>query len=194
MNQRGLNRLAAAVVLPVVMGCQGGLHHEGEQRLTFMGSYGEPVSDGVAWKAGKGTGQNAALTVGYDYFVKDRLALMVNGTPYRIYNQSDGDVYAGEFQIGLRYYICDFDVFDRPMAFYAEALGGIMQGRRSVPETGHTFNFTQDTGVGFEWRIGENVSWISGYRVKHLSDGDFFDDENPAQNDQFVYTGLAISW
>jgi hypothetical protein len=38
------------------------------------------------------------------------------------------------------------------------------------------------------------VSWISGYRMKHLSNADLFGDDNPAQNDHHIYTGLAFSW
>jgi opacity protein-like surface antigen len=181
-------------VLPMLVGCRGGLHEKGEQRIRVVGSYGEPIRSGIAYNAGRGTGQNAALTIGYDRFVTDRLALMVDGTPYRIYNQDEGDVYTGEFQVGVRYYFWEFDVFGTAGAMYGEMLGGIMLGSNSVPEEGHTFNFTQDTGLGFEFELNERISLNTGYRMKHLSNGGMFNDDNPSQNDHHVYVGVAISW
>ena len=187
-------QLTTILVVGCVVGCNGGLHYEGERRFSIMASYGEPLTEGIVWNAGHGTGQNAALTVGYEHFLTDRLALLGNLTPYRVYNQGDADVYAGEFQLGLRYYLWEFDLLSKAWATYVEVLGGITYGARSIPEEGSSFNFTQDTGVGLEMQITDGVSWFSGYRLKHLSNGNLFNDDNPSQNDHFVYTGLAISW
>ncbi len=185
---------AAVVLLVGLVGCHGGMHQKGDQQITFMGSYGEPFNEGFVWNGADGTGQNGAFTVGYNYFLDDRIALMINGTPYRIYNQSDGDIYAGEFQMGFRYYFFEFDLLEKPLGLYAEMLGGLTYGSNSIPEEGSNFNFTHDTGAGFEWQLSDNVSWISGYRLKHLSNGNFFNDDNPSQNEHHVYTGLAVSW
>ncbi len=180
--------------LGLVSGCTGGSHFRGEQRFSIMGSYGQPFNEGFVWNGGDGTGQDAGLTVGYDYFLEDRLALTGTLTPYRIYNQDDGDIYAGEFQLGLRYYFWEFDLLAKPFSLYGEILGGVTYGARSIPEEGSNFNFTQDTGLGFETQIADGVAWFGGYRLKHLSNGNFFNDDNPAQNDHFVYTGISFSW
>ena len=186
--------IPAAIALCLVAGCNGGLHHKGEQRFSVIGSYGEPFNESFVWKGGDGSGQEAALTLGYDYFLEDRLALIGTVTPYRIYNQSDGDTYAGEIQLGLRYYIWEFELFSTPGAVYGEMLGGVTYGSRSIPEEGSSFDFTQDTGLGMEMQISDDVSWFTGYRLKHLSNGNFFNDDNPAQNEHFVYLGVAFSW
>ena len=175
-----------------LIGCQESLHRRGEQRLGLVGSYGEPIKSAAIWSAGDGTGQNAAATIEYNKFTTDRTALLVTATPYRIYNQDDGDVYAGEFQLGLRYHFAKFELGTVPVGLYGEILGGLTYGARSVPDEGSNFNFTQDTGVGFEIQLTEEVSWINGYRLKHLSNGNLFNDDNPSQNDHFVYSGLSL--
>lgn len=181
------------VSLSIAMaGCQGGLHHKGEHRLQVTGSYGEPIGGNAVWPEGDGTGQNAGVTVEYDYFTADRLALVGAATPYRIYNQDDGDVFAYEIQFGLRYHFLDFEMGEVPVGLFGEALGGVTHGAKTIPETGSHFNFTQDTGIGVEARLTEDVSWIAGYRLKHLSNARMFDDDNPSQNDNFVYTGLSV--
>jgi len=85
-------------------------------------------------------------------------------------------------------------LFSTPGALYGEMLGGMTYGAQSIPEDGSNFNFTQDTGVGLEMQISDGVSWFTGYRLKHLSNAGLFDDDNPAQNENVVYTGVAFSW
>lgn len=183
--------LAASVV---GCGCSGGIHRQGEQRISLTAGYGLPIKSDVLYPDGEGRAESSSLTVGYDYFAADRLALHAVATPYRLYDQSDGNVYAGEFQLGLRYYFWEFAVIGMPVALYGEVLGGMMNGARSVPEEGSNTNFTQDTGVGFEVVLSPRLSWIGGYRLKHLSNGRIFrTDSNPSQNDHFVYTGLSMS-
>jgi hypothetical protein len=81
-----------------------------------------------------------------------------------------------------------------PVGLYAEALGGITASAKSIPEEGSNFNFTQDTGLGFEAHLDDRWRWFGGYRMKHLSNGDLFNDENPSQNNHYVFTGLAYSF
>jgi hypothetical protein len=173
-------------------GCHGGLHGKGERRLGIIGSYGEPIKGNAIWPEGDGRAQNAAVTLSYNHYVADRMAVLATATPYRIYNQSDGDIYAGEFQLGLRYHIWETDLGEVPVGLYAEALGGLTCAAKSVPEDGSHLNFTQDTGVGLEVELTDDISWISGYRLKHLSNGRLFGDDNPSQNDHFLYTGLTF--
>jgi hypothetical protein len=42
-------------------------------------------------------------------------------------------------------------------------------------------------------KLTDRISWTSGYRLKHLSNGNLFNDDNPSQNDHHVYTGIAIT-
>jgi opacity protein-like surface antigen len=188
-------RCGACAAIVLLAGCAGGIHHQGEHQFSLTGSFGHPIKGEIGWPDGAGRADNAGVTLGYAHFLRDRLALLAQLTPYRNYNQSDGDVWTAEYQMGLRYYFCDFDVAERPVALFAEALGGIMVGPRSVPEDGAHANFTQDTGVGVEVHLADHVAWITGYRFRHLSHGHVFgDDPNPSQNDHQVYTGIAISF
>jgi len=191
LGHRRVVHVAAIAAVCVLWGCSGGLHHQGDLRVGVLAAYEEPIRGETPWSDGLGRAQTAAMTVSGDYFLADRTALIVALTPYRIYNQSDGDVYAGEFQLGARYYITQWH---KPvdMALYAEILGGIMLARHSVPEAGSSFNFTQDTGIGVEVKLTDDISWVTGYRFKHLSNGDLFNDDNPSQNDHQVYTGFSI--
>lgn len=196
-NRRASRRICFCVIGASVMlwvwaaGCEGGLHRRGDWRAEVTTSYEESIRGETPWADGEGRSEAAAVTLGGDYFFADRTALLIGLTPYRIYNQSDGDIYAGEFQLGARYYITEWNK-PVPTALYAEVLGGITLGRHSIPEDGSAFNFTQDTGIGVEAKLTDNISWITGYRFKHLSNGNFFNDDNPSQNDHQIYTGISI--
>ncbi|MCA9251421.1 MAG: acyloxyacyl hydrolase [Phycisphaerales bacterium] len=178
--------------LVVCSGCQGGYHRKGDLQIAFTGTYGHAVKGETFWADGKGRGDSASASVGLNYFAEDRLALMAELTPMRFFNQSDGDAYSYELSLGARYYFAEFELGTMPVSLYAEILGGMMHGAHSIPEEGSNFNFTQDTGVGMEMKLADNVSWITGYRFQHLSNGDLFNDDNPSQNDNQVYTGIAI--
>lgn len=176
------------------VGCSGGVHRAGENQIGLTGSFGAAIKGETYWHDADGRADNAGVTVDYQRFLSDRWVVMAALTPARVYNQSDRDVYAGEFQAGFRYHFFEFDVGDRPVSLFAEILGGLLYGAHSVPERGSNFNFTQDLGAGVEVQLADRVSWVTGYRMKHLSNADLFNGENPAQNDHHVYTGIQISW
>ncbi len=185
----------AATLLPLLplTACTGGIHRQGQHQLSLHGSYGFPIKGDTLWPEGLGQAENVGVTIGYGYFARDRLALRAALTPYRRYRQPDGDAHAGELQVGLRYYFWDFEIGDTPVGLYAEALGGLMHASRRIPAGGAHTNFTQDAGVGFEVQFSDQISWITGYRYRHISHGHVFaGDPNPGQNDNQVYTGLAI--
>lgn len=188
--------ITATILLGIaaLTGCTGGIHRAGDQQFSLHASSDWPIRGEAIWPDGDGRAENFGVTLGYNYFFQDRWAFLTNVTPYRRYNQSDGDITAGEFQIGFRWFFWEFDLADVPVGLYAEALGGILHASQSVPELGSNTNFTQDTGVGFEARISDHVSWQAGYRLRHLSNGHIFGPENPSQNDSQVYVGIAISW
>jgi hypothetical protein len=187
-----IQRGGLTVLVIAVAGCEGGLHRQNDWQVTATGSYGHPIRGQVLWPDGDGRADNAAFTLGLNYFARDRVAVLGALTPYRVYNQSDGDVYAGEFQLGVRYYFWECPLGSVAMGLYGELLGGITYAARSVPEEGSNFNFTQDAGVGLEMQLSDTVSFVGGYRLKHLSNADLFNDSNPSQNDHHVYAGVAI--
>src|SRR5262245_46150363 len=190
-----LIRLIAALLPVLLTACTGGLHRAGEQQITLLGSTDHPIKGDVGfWPYGEGRADNAGVALAYNYFATDRFSIGAAITPYRVYNQSDGDVYAGELQIAARYYVADFKLGPAAVGVFGEILGGMMQSAKSVPETGTHTNFTQDTGLGVEIKLTDNVSWISGYRLRHLSNCYAFGPDNPSQNDHQVYTGIGISW
>ncbi len=174
------------------VGCSGGFHRKGDVQFSVTGTYGHAIKGETPWTDAKGRGDSASVSLGLNYFVEDRLALMAELTPMRIFNQSDADAYSYELSLGARYHFLEFDIGPMPVSMYGEIMGGFMHGLNSIPEEGSNFNFTQDTGVGVELKLADNVSWVTGYRFQHLSNGNFFNDDNPSQNDHQVYTGLAI--
>jgi hypothetical protein len=178
----------------LAMGRQGGMHHEGEHQASFIGSFGTAIKGETIRPNGDGRADNAGFTGPYSYDLSDRAAFSAALTPARIYNQSDQDVYTGEFQIGFRWHFFEFDIGTVPVGLYADVWGGMLYGARSVPDEGSNFNFTQDLGMGFEAEIMDNVYWTGGYRHKHLSNGDCFNDDNSSPNDNPVYPGIAFSW
>lgn len=192
---RALACILAICILGIpCLACNGGMHQKGEHQIGVAGTFGHAIKGQAIWPDGDGRADNAGVTVDYHYFVTDRLALGGAVVPYRNYNIAGRDAYAGEFQLGLRYYFFEFDLLDKPLGFYGELKGGLMQSSRSVPEEGTHTNFSQDSTLGVEWRLTENVSWQTGYRLRHVSNGYIFGSENPSQNDHQVFTGIAITW
>jgi len=177
---------ALAVWLPQAA-CTGGIHHRGQHQLSVTGAYGVPFDR-------TGRGDSAAIGLGYEYFARDRLAVAAAMTPYRNYDQGDGDAHAGELQVGVRWYFWELNLGKVPLAFYVDLLAGLTHSSRSVPEDGACTNFVEDAGIGVQVPITENVSWVAGYRLRHLSHAHVFGGEpNPGQDDQQFYTGLAFS-
>ena len=140
-----------------------------------------------------GRGDSTGVTIGYNYFLRDRLALMGALTPYRKYNQGDGDAYAAELQVGLRWYFWEFGGEARPGAVFTEGLAGAIYSSRSVPEEGTCTNFTGEIGVGLEVPLMEAICWVTSYRLRHLSHGHILHGKNPGEDDHEVYMGLAVA-
>jgi len=178
--------LATLSLVVVAGGCVGGPHRRGEHQLTLTGLFAHPFDT-------DGRGDSAGAMVGYNYFLRDRLALMGAITPYRNYNQGDGDAYAAEVQVGLRWYFWEFGGEPRPVAVFSEGLAGVIYSSRSVPEDGTCTNLTDEIGVGFEVPLTDGIRWITGYRLRHLSHGHILHGKNPGEDDQEAYMGLALS-
>ena len=178
--------LAAMSLTVIVSGCTGGPHCRGDRQLTVTGLFAHPFDT-------DGRGDSAGVTIGYNCFLRDRLALMGAVTPYRIYNQGDGDAYSAEFQLGLRWYFWEFGDEPHSVAFFGEGLAGVIYSARSVPEDGTNTNFTGEIGVGLEVPLTDCIRWVTGGRLRHLSHGHILHGKNPGEDDQQVYTGLAFS-
>jgi len=180
--------------LLVAAGCNfsGGLHRQEEREVVVEASYGHAdPSQPFLWQ-GIGDANDYGLIAGYAYYWRDRVGLQAKLTPVRIYDQSDGRVYACEFQIGFRYYFWEAE----DLGVFLEALGGVSYADKSVPpEDGTHFNFTQDTGLGLEYLINDRWSVLGGYRYSHMSNGRGTDrTKNPSQNDHEWWLGIGYSW
>ncbi len=192
---RWLPALAAPLLTAAMMlGCTGGLHRAGQQQVSLSGSFGHAIKGDVLWPYGLGRADNAGVTLGYHYFTADRWALGVAVTPYRSFNQLGVDSEAAELQLGARYYFAEFDAGGLPVGLFAEMWGGMLTANHPTPPAGSHTNFTQNTGLGFEVQLSEHISWISGYHLRHMSNCYVFGEDNPSQNDHFVFTGLAFAW
>lgn len=186
--------LSIVAVTLTCAGCGSGIHRRGEHQVTLLGSYDHPIKGQAIWPDGDRRARQRRAGRRLQLFSHRSFLGGRGDYPYRNYNQSDGDAAAAELQVALRYHFADFEIVNTPVGLYAELLGGMMQSSASVPEAGSHTNFTQDAGVGMEVRLGEGFSWLTGYRLRHVSNGYIFSDKNPSQNDHQVYTGLAFSW
>lgn len=191
-------RIAASLLIVLTLipmiGCTGGIHRKGDQQISVVGVYGHPIKGDAIWPGGDGEAENGGVTASYHYYFADRFAFATNLTPYRNYSQTNGDIPTGEFSLGVRYMFAEFDIFSRPIGLFAEANGGLMYAAKSVPPGGANTNFTQETGLGFEYRITDAISCVGGYHLRHVSDGYLFATENPSQNDHSVFMGIAFSF
>ena len=168
--------------------CQGGLHREGESQIDLLGSYGWPVNE-VKQRA-----ENAALSVRYQHFVRDRTSLMAGITPVRIYKRDDDRIYEFEFQVGARYYPWEFHIGKLPIALFGETAGGVAWAEEPVPPAGTEWNLTFELGAGLEFHLTDRLLWMVGYRFRHLSNGKGQVRKNPSQDDDQVFFGLSYNW
>ena len=179
----------AACLLVLLGGCaNGGLHHHGEHQFAVTGLFAHPFDE-------TGRGDNAGATLGYAYYFHDRWAFLAEVTPYRNYNIPDGDAAASSWQIGVRWHFWEFEAGELPVGLYADLRAGMMYSSRSVPRDGENVNFIEDIGLGCELKLADNLSWMTGCRLSHLSHAHVFGGApNPGQDDFVVYTGLGFSW
>ena len=179
------------MVTVVLAGCQGGLHRRGDQQIVVQADYGEPMrGNSYLGLTGGGSAANAGLTLGNHYFIEDRVAV-VGSVSYRYFDQSDGPVHAAELEMGLRFFFLEFGT----VAFSFDIYIGGMVGTRSVPETGSHGNFLAGLGPTAEIQLGKKLSVLLGYQFRHLSNGGGFrDPDNPTQNDNRFYVGVALPW
>lgn len=193
---RGLVRnFLLGLLLYCVAGCKGGLHREGDGQVEVLGSVGIPVKgDFALWWRGEGEAKNAALSVNYQHFVRDRVTVTAGLTPLRLYDQEGDTVYQAEFQAGTRYYPWEFPAWKTPVALYGEVLGGVSWASEPIPPIGSDWNLSLEMGLGFEIHLSDRLRWMVGYRLRHLSNGHGNVPENPGQNDHLLYTGLAFPW
>ncbi len=157
--------------------------------------YGDANLSDPLWWVGEGDASTTAVTVKYSRYFRPRLAWTVGFTPARLFDQSDGTVWSAEIQAGIRWDALDFSVYRVPLVLYGIALGGVMHSSKSVPaeRASHT-NLTQDLGLGLEVRWTDSVSMVTGYRLKHLSNGSGSNINNPSQNSNDVFLGLLFRW
>ena len=186
----GVRAVGRIVLLGMALGfgCSGGLHREGQHQIDVMASYGRPVNEI------KGRAENAAVTVRYERFVRDRTALMAGITPLRVYDRDNDRVYEVEFQVGGRYYPWEFHLGKLPIALFGETSGGVAWANQPNPPAGTEWNLTYELGAGLEFQLSERLFWMVGYRFRHLSNAKGQVQKNPSQDDDQLFTGLSFSW
>ena len=180
------------MVAIALTGClSGGLHRRGDQQIVVHANYGKAiVGTSSLGFIGGGTADNAGLTLSYDQFVEDRVAVS-SSVSYRYFDQSDGPVHAAELEVGLRFFFFEFET----VAFSFDIYIGGMVGTRSVPLNGSHGNFLLGIGPTMEIQLSKKLSVLLGYQFRHLSNaGGFRDPDNPTQNDHRFYAGVAIPW
>ncbi len=170
--------------------CTGGLHTRGERRLTLRANYGDPIVGSALGFEGNGNARNLGASAAFEHFVADRIAL-TGGLGYRYYDQSDGPVHAAEFEVGVRHFL--FELGDVALSF--DVSGGFMIGSRSIPEAGTARNFLLGFGPTVEIPLGASAMLLLGYQFRHVSNGrGRLATDNPTQNDNRVFVGVALKW
>lgn len=96
---------------------------------------------------------------------------------------------AGGLDLVLRYHFLRRQDF----SIYVELGGGFLISEFEFPANGTHFNFTPTAGMGFTYRVYENVRLMAGARWYHLSNaGIDGDDRNPSVDAAAVYAGIMV--
>lgn len=96
---------------------------------------------------------------------------------------------AGGLDLFLRYHF-----LRRPdWSIYVELGGGMLISEYEFPANGTHFNFTPTAGVGFTYRVYENVRLMAGARWYHLSNAGIEGTErNPSLDAAALYAGIMV--
>lgn len=171
----------------LLCGCAGGNHRRGERAWAATAHWGLPITRDVLELRGNGRANNAGATIEGHWFVRDRLALLAAATPLRVYDQSDGTVFAAGVSVGPRLHVWEHGRF----GLFGDVLGGVQVSTRSIPEEGTPYNWSLALGPGCEYALRDSLRLQLGYRFRHISNGRGRVASNPSQNDHSIWVGLA---
>lgn len=185
-------RIAWLVALALV-GCHGGVHRRGEWQLIGDVSAGTPAGEFLFSSTGADSPE-IGVRLSAAAYVRDRTAFLAAAS-YRYYRPDSGDLHAGEFEMGPRYYPpIDFHVGKVPVAPFLDAFVGIVHASADFPLEGTPTNVTGLFGGGLEIVLGEHSSLLLGYHFRHLSNGGGNVPENPGYNDNEFFLGFGWRW
>jgi phage-related protein len=130
--------------------------------------------------------QMGYVSAGVGYFVWEDVSLNAEFRTYGV-DQTGDDAVMFELDILLRHHI-----IKRPTwTFFLDVGAGIAQASRDVPTGGTHFNFIEEAGLGFTFKLDDNVHLITGARYWHLSNARIHgEDQNPGLNGYGAYIGL----
>lgn len=80
----------------------------------------------------------------------------------------------------------------RGFSIFGDAGIGILASTDDVPDTGTSFNFTPQAGLGATFRFDETANRIVvGARWRHISNGDI-ESNNPGRDSIYFYAGIQF--
>jgi hypothetical protein len=160
------------------------LFSRGYRTLDFTGQYIQEVTN-------KRDDQLAGGSVGLSYYLFDRTAVVVQ-VPFYDVERSGPDTVAGGFTLLARYHFLEVDQWS---LFIDGGAGALLAGSK-VPAGGTNFNFTPQTGLGFTYRLNNNLDLIAGTHFFHLSNAGLDGgNHNPGINGAMEgYAGLMFKF
>ena len=126
----------------------------------------------------------------FEYFVRDDLGLFAEGVGYSFGPRDGGDGPGEGFNVGTRWRFLKLG----RAAIFAEGLLGVFTANDApFPSRGTRFNFTEQAGLGVEYRLTDNIGFIAGGRYVHMSNASLHGgDFNPGFDGVGAYGGLTI--
>ena len=150
--------------------------------LELAGSYAEPIRFSED--------HFPAGTVGANYYLLNNLSLGVHLTGYGVDQPGSRD---DGYGIGIEAFgRWHFLTLDR-LTLYVDGGGGRVYFDPQTPVGGTNWNYSGRGGLGFTYKLEENVDLMGGARYVHFSNGDQFGRENnPSYDGVQYYVGLMF--
>lgn len=136
----------------------------------------------------KGSNQQAIGGVGLSHFFAEDLSVDIelNGAAFF---QDGSNAVGGNFNLLFRWHFLARDTW----SIYLDGGAGLLGTASDVPDSGSSFNFTPQAGVGFSLDVGNDTRLMAGVRWHHISNANTY-RENPGRDSIMIYGMLSFAF
>ncbi|HEY8665341.1 MAG TPA: acyloxyacyl hydrolase [Tepidisphaeraceae bacterium] len=180
---RGRWLIGLIALLPALAAQAAGPTGDFAQGTWTFTAYGSATKD-----VSRGDSYAESGSVGVGYYFRNTLSLSAEISGYGVQQEGE-DAAAGGLGIMLRHHFLRGDGW----SVYSQVGAGVFESSRDVPPGGTQFNFTQHTGLGFSYRLRENVHLFTTISYFHLSNARIRGQErNPSINGIEAAVGIEF--
>ena len=165
----------------------GAGHQDGDSMMVVHLQYGVPILQKAIFWDGNAEVDDFGIGVSNYWFVSNSFAwsATLNGT---VFKTADGDVYAGEIELGGRWYVWDI----AGGGVFWDTTGGYQQSHGAIPPGGTEWNYTFSFGPGIDLPLTRSSGFVAGVTFHHMSNAlGRNTPRDPSQNEGRFHFGFG---